>query len=261
LSDFLDVLASDAKSTIASGYYASAKITTSKNASLKAAIQTAKQQGKNAIICEVKAASPSAGSLRSKMDPTQIAKAIAKGGATCISVLTEPKHFKGSLTNLAAVRAAVDLPILFKDFIIDSQQLECASRMGVNAVLLIQALFDRGYCAENTESMIAQAHARGLEVLLESHNEREFTVALKSHPDLIGINNRNLGTLQVDLNVTNSILKKKSKEANLVVSESGINTPRDIRQLRQRGADAFLIGSSIMLSEDIELKVKELVQA
>jgi indole-3-glycerol phosphate synthase len=260
LGDFLDVLAKDAKATIATGYYEPAK-SIMKTASLKTAIQTAKKRHKNAVICEVKAASPSKGTIREKFDPAKVAEAMVKGGAVGISVLIEPKHFEGSLTNFSMVREAVDLPILFKDFVISPLQLKCAAKIGANTVLLIQALFDRGYCSESIEEMITTAHSLGLEVLLETHNEKEFEAALRSQTDLVGINNRNLGTLNVDLNVTKSILKKKCQKVNLVVSESGIKTSLDIQLLRKSGADAFLVGSSIMVSDNIEAKVKELVQA
>ena len=190
-----------------------------------------------------------------------IAKAMAKGGATAISVLTEPKHFNGSLEALTEAREAVKLPILMKDIILSPIQIEAASKIGANAVLLIKALFDRGYCEKNINEMIDGAHLFGLEVLLETHTESEFCSALKTGADLIGINNRNLATLKVDLNVTKQILAKNNPQNKLVVSESGINTPADIRFLRESGACAFLIGSAIMSTDNIEEKVKEFVNA
>jgi indole-3-glycerol phosphate synthase len=176
-------------------------------------------------------------------------------------VLTEPKHFNGSLQNLGKVRQAVNLPILMKDIIISPLQLATASRMGANAVLLIQALFDRGYGQQRLAQMIADAHARNLEVLLETHNTNEFRRAIGSEADLVGLNNRNLGTLKVDLNVTKRILKRNPSNDKIVVTESGICTPADLRFLRDCGAQAFLIGSAIMLADDVEAKVREFVNA
>ena len=127
--------------------------------------------------------------------------------------------------------------------------------------MLIKALFDRGYSDKTLEEMIAGAHMLGLEVLLETHTLSEFVSALQSDADLIGINNRNLATLKVDLNVTKNILQSINPKNKLVVSESGINTVADIRFLRESDASAFLIGSAIMLSDNIEEKVREFVNA
>ena len=258
MTDFLDTLAQDAKATIATGYYESPRKATVVPASLKQAIAECR---KAPVISEVKAASPSAGTIRENMEPEKLAQAMARGGAVGISVLTEPKHFNGSLGNLCKVRQAVNLPILMKDIIINPLQLATASRMGANAVLLIQALFDRGYSQQPLSQMIGDAHARNLEVLLETHNLDEFRRAVTSDADLVGINNRNLGTLKVDLNVTKRILKKNVTNGKLVVSESGICLPADLRFLRECGAHAFLIGSAVMLADDVEGKVREFVNA
>ena len=139
--------------------------------------------------------------------------------------------------------------------------MEAAALIGANAVLLIEALFDRNYGEIGLNEMIALAHFKGLEVLLETHTEKEFCSAIKTGADLVGINNRNLGTLKIDLNTTKQILERRSLHGKVVVSESGIKTPADLRFLRQSGAKAFLIGSSIMLTENIEEKVKEFVEA
>jgi indole-3-glycerol phosphate synthase len=258
MADFLDVLARDAKETINKGYYEALTQTATSSISLKKAIL----ETKNApVITEIKAASPSAGTIRKNVKASRIAEDMEKGGAVAISVLTEPKHFKGSLRSLAEARKAVKLPILMKDIIISPKQLEAASKAGANAALLIQALFDRGHCECDVHEMIAKAHSRKLEVLLEAHNAAEFRHAVDSDADLVGINNRNLGTLKVDLNVTKNILEKNAAKGKVIVSESGINTPTDIRFLRECGACAFLIGSVIMLTDNVEKKVKEFVLA
>lgn len=261
MSDFLDVLATDARTTVASGYYSPTKKLKVCPASLKDAIAKCR---KAPVITEIKAASPSAGIIKDNLYPEHLAQAMAKAGSIGISVLTEPKHFHGSLDNLCRVREAVDLPILMKDIVVSPLQLAAASRLSANVVLLIQALFDRGYCQENLTQMIADAHARKLEVLLETHNDDEFDRAVYSDADLIGINNRNLGSLKLDIKVTKRILnRKRQRIANgkPVVSESGIRSSEDVRFLRECGAQAFLVGSAVMLADDVEKKVRELVNA
>jgi indole-3-glycerol phosphate synthase len=258
MPDFLDKLLVDAKETVNQGYYEVTAQDTFSQISLKTAIIENKQ---NAVITEVKAASPSRGTIRKSFDPKEVAEAMERGGATGISVLTEPKHFSGSLSYVKEVREAVELPILMKDIIIDLTQLEAASRIGANVVLLIEALFKRGYCEHSLEEMIAEAHERNLEVLLETHNENEFQAAIETDADLVGINNRDLRTLKVDIGITERILKKSDSQRKVVVSESGMMAPVDISFLRGCGAQAFLIGSAIMMAGNIEKKVKEFVTA
>jgi indole-3-glycerol phosphate synthase len=258
MPDFLDTLAQSAQETINSGYYEALKETATSHISLKKAILEAKTAP---VITEIKAASPSAGTIRKNVEASSIAESMEKGGAVGISVLTEPKHFNGSLRSLVEARKAVKLPILMKDIILSSVQLDAASKAGANAALLIEALFDRGYCECNIHDMIATAHSKGLEVLLETHTAEEFRSAVSTHADLVGINNRNLATLKVDLNVTKGILERNSTEGKIVVSESGINTAADLRFLRECGAYAFLIGSAVMLADNVEEKVKEFVSA
>jgi indole-3-glycerol phosphate synthase len=257
MNDFLDTLAANAKKTIESGYYKNLQATaTYPKISFKAAIKDCKA---NPVITEIKAASPSLGTIRSSINPTEIAKAMQNGGAVGISVLTEPTYFNGSLQTLIQARAAVQLPILMKDIIIYKEQIDAAAKLGANAVLLIQGLFDKGYCELAETEMIAYAHSKGLEVLLETHTEEEYTAALVTGADLIGVNNRNLDTLKNDLATTRQILSAQGKQGRTIVSESGIKTPGHLQFLRGCGADAFLVGSSIMLTDDIEQKVKELV--
>ncbi len=256
--DFLDTLAMDATKTIDSGYYKTSAFTKQPKISLKKAILECKA---NPVITEIKAASPSLGTIRSQVNPIEIAQAMEKGGAVGISVLTEPKHFNGSLSALIQAREAVKLPILMKDIFIVAEQIEVAAQIGADAVLLIQALFDKGCCEMSVDKTVAFAHSMGLEVLLETHTEAEFRSAVETKADLVGINNRNLATLKIDLNTTKEILRKNITCGKIVVSESGIKTPQDLRFLRECGAKAFLIGSSIMLAENIEEKVKEFVEA
>ena len=258
MADFLDTLGQDAKKTINEGYYKVAEQSPVKFLSLKKAILECKGVP---IIAEIKVASPSLGMIKEKADVEKIAVDMENGGAVGISVLTEPKHFKGSLGSFVKVRQKVELPLLMKDIIIASSQLEAASKIGANAILLIQALFDRGYCEYGVDEMIAYAHSRNLEVLLEVHTEKEFLSALYTDADLIGINNRNLGTLEVNLETTRRIMKAFGSQGKIVVSESGIKTRDDLRLLRDHGVRAFLIGSSIMLSDDIGRAVEEFTAA
>jgi len=258
MSDYLDVLARVAQTTIEDEYYDAAKPAKSLRLSLRKAILECQAVP---IISEIKSASPSAGVIRLNVDSGAVARAMRAGGALALSVLTEPKQFNGSLEALASARKAVKLPILMKDIILSPIQIHAASKMGANSVLLIKALFDRGYCEKTLEEMIAGAHVLGLEVLLETHTEAEFCSAVETDADLIGINNRNLGTLKVDLNVTKNILFKNDPQGKLVVSESGIKTSADIRFLRESGACAFLVGSAIMSTGDVEAKVTEFVNA
>jgi indole-3-glycerol phosphate synthase len=258
MSDYLDVLARVAQITIESEYYETAKSANNMKLSVRKAIL----QSQNVpIIAEIKAASPSAGKIRENVDPTEVARAMQRGGAAALSVLTEPKQFEGSLEALAAAREAVQIPLLMKDIILSPVQVYAAGKMGANAILFIKALFDRGYCEKTLPEMIAGAHVLGLEVLLETHSEEEFRSAVKTDADLIGVNNRDLTTLKVDLNVTKMILEKNDSNGKLVVSESGIKTPDDLLFLRRSGARAFLIGSAVMSSGNIEEKVKEFVNA
>ena len=258
MPDFLDTLAKTAKETIRSGYYENTPKAAVLSASLKQAI---KQSTEAAIIAEVKGSSPSRGIIKTGFAPDEIAKSMARGGATGISVLTEPKHFCGSMNNLARVRQATNLPLLMKDIILSTIQLDAAQRAGANAVLLIQAIFDREYCQHDSKNMIAEAHKRNLEVLLEAHTLEEFNRAVKSDADFIGINNRDLRTLKVNLNVTRDILSNRGTKGKIIVSESGIESASDVLLLREYGAQAFLIGSAIMKADNVEEKVNELVKA
>jgi indole-3-glycerol phosphate synthase len=258
MSDYLDVLARVAQINIDDEYYETVKQADSMHISLRKTILECRAVP---VIAEIKSASPSAGVIRKNVEPNEIARAMQRGGATALSVLTEPKQFNGSLEALAETREAVNLPILMKDIILSPIQIQAASKIGANAVLLIQAIFDRGYSARGLDEMILGAHLLGLEVLLETHTETEFCSAVKTSADLIGINNRNLGTLKVDLNVTKKILSRNDSTGKIVISESGINTPADIKFLRESGACAFLIGSAIMSTDNVEEKVKEFVNA
>ncbi|MEM3551294.1 MAG: indole-3-glycerol-phosphate synthase [Candidatus Bathyarchaeia archaeon] len=257
--NFIDTLAWDAIKTVMSGYYnVNEENVLRCRASLKSSIRKCKHAP---IIAEVKPRSPSHGVLREISSIGDIVKAMERGGAVGISVLTEPKHFGGSLKALKEARNHTNLPILMKDVVVDSAQIMAASKLGIDAVLLIHAIFERGYANCSLEEAIQLAHQFGLEVVLETHTRDEFTAALKTDADMLGVNNRDLKTLKVDLKVTEQVLEGMKNCGKMVVSESGIKSPWDVKFLRACGADAFLVGSVLMLAEDVEVKVRELVHA
>lgn len=258
MSDYLDTLAYDTKKTIAEDYYKISNQPLTQSISLRKAIIDSQ---KNPVITEIKAASPSKGIIKASFEPVNIARAMINGGAVGISVLTEPKHFKGSLKYLAEIREAINAPILMKDFIISPIQIETAAKLGANVVLLIEALFEREYTEYSLDEMIKEAHSKHLEVLLETHKEHEFRHAIETDADLVGINNRDLRTLKINLKTTERILKKNESNGKVVISESGVMKPSDLVFLRKCGAQAFLIGSSVMMAENVEQKVKEFVTA
>ena len=265
MGDFLDLLAAAAKENIEGNYYRhnilGENLQFIGRRSLKDSII---KYRKAAIISEIKFASPSSGILRVDRSVEIIARDMIEAGAVGISILTEPKYFSGSLENLFRARLSVNAPLLMKDIILNKCQIDAAYRLGADAVLLIAALFERGYCDMSIHEMIDYSHRMGLEVLLEVHTAEEFKLALSTEADMIGINNRDLKTLKVDINTTKSILKgfRKSDIGNRpIVSESGIKSPEDIRFLRKYGADAFLVGSAIMTARNVRDFVAHLVSA
>ena len=211
------------------------------------------------LLTEIKFSSPSLGKIRTLADPVSIASQMIAGGSKALSVLTQPHLFNGSPEYFMKVRQAVDVPMLMKDIIINKVQIDAAKKIGADYMLLIQSLFDRKFLSEIDE-FIDYGHRQGLEILLEVHTKQEFQNALKTNADLIGINNRDLDTLKIDLKTTENILSGFEK-TRPIISESGINTPEDIQYLKKCGADAFLIGSSIMKSDNIEEQVRKLVNA
>ncbi len=211
------------------------------------------------LLTEIKFSSPSLGKIRTITDPVSIASQMISGGSKALSVLTQPHLFNGSPEYFMKVRQAVDVPMLMKDIMIDKVQIDAARKIGADFMLVIQSLFDQNFLKEIDE-FIAYGHKQGLQILLEVHTKQEFENALKTEADLIGINNRNLDTLEIDLKTTQTILSEINKSIP-ILSESGIDTPEDIQYLKKCGADAFLIGSSIMKSDNIEEQVRKLVNA
>jgi len=209
--------------------------------------------GGTSIVAEVKKASPSAGLLRPDYDPGAMATIYEANGACGISVLTEPKHFLGSLAHLEAVRAAVSLPVLRKDFVCDPYQVFEAAAWGADVILLIVAALEEGLMRELYET----ARGLGLNVLAEAHNEAELERAAKLEEAILGVNSRNLKTLKTDLAVAYE-LSGRIPADRLSLAESGIKTRDDIEGLFGTGYSGFLIGESIVGHEDPGAKLREL---
>ena len=206
------------------------------------------------IIAEIKKASPSRGLIRPDFDPERIAGQYAFGGAIALSVLTDEKFFQGGLSDLSMVRGVSTLPLLRKDFVLDTYQLHESKAAGADAVLLIAAALDPQKCAD----LHQEATELGLDVLLEVHNEADLTVALASGPKLLGINNRDLHTFNVDLDTTLS-LARRVPEGILCISESGISTGHDLRRLIDAGCRGALIGEFFMKQKDPGAALRDLL--
>jgi len=208
----------------------------------------------NAVIAEVKKASPSKGIIRADFDPVAIAKSYEAGGASCLSVLTDVKYFQGDDDYVRAIRQAVTIPILRKDFMLDPYQIIEAKAMGADAILIILAMLDDVLAAELT----ACALELGLSVLPEVHNAEELQRALKLDTQLIGINNRNLHTFETSLHTTISLLDEISKDKT-IITESGIFTIDDMKQMNNADVYGFLVGESLMRQNDPGLALQQLI--
>jgi indole-3-glycerol phosphate synthase len=206
------------------------------------------------LIAEVKKASPSRGLLSPKLNPIELARTYAEGGAAAISVLTEENYFLGSVEHLAAIKEMVGLPLLRKDFIFDPYQVYESRAYGADAVLLITAVLSQGQLKE----MISLSHGLGLRCLVEVHNENEVERAVLSGAEIIGINNRDLNTFAVDINTTRR-LRSLVPEERIVVGESGIKSRKDVERLGRWRVDAVLVGEALVTASDIRAKMKELL--
>lgn len=201
--------------------------------------------GKPGVITEIKKASPSKGVIRADFRPAEIAAAYEANGSACLSVLTDEQFFQGSVAYLQQARGACSLPVLRKDFMIDIYQLYEARAMGADAILLIVSALDHGLMAE----MEAVAHELGMDVLVETHDGDELTAALKLKTRLVGVNNRNLRTFDVSLQNTLDLLDRMPADK-MVITESGILTPADVKTMRDANVHAFLVGEAFMRAPD-----------
>lgn len=210
-----------------------------------AALRRHVESGRSAVIAEIKKASPSKGVLRADFDPSTIAGQYERGGAACLSVLTDEDFFQGHDTYLQQARSSCSLPVLRKDFLIDPYQVWESRLLGADCILLIVAALGDAALAE----MHALARDLGMDVLIEVHDEDELMRALRIEPSLVGINNRNLHDFSVDLGVTHRLLKQVSGDT-LIVTESGIEVPEDVESMHAAGVGCFLVGEAFMRADD-----------
>ncbi len=252
---FLTVIADEIKELINKGYYDITEKVERRDTSLKDVLVTKKEN--YPIITEIKFSSPSLGEINSNSNSQkEILTKMEENGSSAISVLTQPLYFDGSLENLKIVRQNTKLPILMKDIIIDEKQIEAGFDLGANVILLIETLFRDNH--SKLEQLIRYAKKMGLEILLEVNTKQEFDKAVTRDVDILGINNRDLNTLQLDMQTTNKILGKEFKIDKPIISESGIVTSEDIEMIGKSGVSGFLIGTTIMKADNIEKKIKEL---
>ncbi len=220
----------------------------------RAALQTALGSARPGLIAEIKKASPSKGLIRPDFNPEAAARAYEKAGAVCLSVLTDGPAFQGSPDNLIAARAAVNLPVLRKDFMLEPYQVVQSRAIGADCILVILAMLND----QTAHSLIVTAREWGMDALVEVHNETECARAVDLGADMIGINNRDLKTFVTSLD-TALRLKPLIPAGHLVIAESGLSTPADLRKLAKAGIGAYLVGEALMRFDDLEAATRALI--
>lgn len=221
----------------------------------RAALERVNETGRTALIAEIKKASPSKGLIRADFDPPSLAQAYERGGAACLSVLTDGPSFQGDDGYLIAARDAVALPCLRKDFLVDPWQVAESRSLGADCILIILTMIDDALAAE----LLAEAERWGMDALIETHDEAEMARACALGGDLVGINNRSLRSFEVDLAVTERLAILSPVRA-LLVAESGVFTPDDVARVSAAHAQAVLVGESLMRQPDVEAATRALMR-
>jgi len=250
--DILDRFIEEAKASLARGYYSRGL---DGMGMPRLSMSDAIGNHDLGIIAEIKHASPAGEYEHKDIDVRKTADSFRECGADGISVVVEPSIFKGDIGNVLRAKEA-GLPVLFKDFIFSAEQVDAAARVGADCMLLVVKVADR--MGVELDPLIERAHQHGMEVLLESYDEKELSRAMRTEADLLGINNRALTTLKVDIRRTARILKAVGGADRPLISESGIKSAGDVAYLKRAGADGILVGTAIWKAKDLEGKIREL---
>jgi indole-3-glycerol phosphate synthase len=257
MSDILDKIAAYKREDVAARKAVRPTIDVSEASpprGFRAALVRDAAPGRLALIAEIKKASPSRGLIREDFDPPALAKAYERGGASCLSVLTDGPSFQGADAHLTAARSAVALPCIRKEFLVDPWQVAEARSLGADAILVIMAMVDDALAAD----LMSEAARFGMDALVEVHDEAEMARAGKLGAKLVGVNNRDLRTFEIDLAITERLAALAPTDA-LLVTESGIFTPADVARLEASGASAMLVGESLMRQTDVAAAARALL--